>query len=97
MLFFATSCFDSTWKQNENGKYEPFYVNLDMCKSDCEIVRRTLKKFQVTDTGKDGIYNLVNDPTLVQVVNATADIRRRLKRNPDKLFLIFYMIAGHGM
>ena len=93
---FATSCFDSTWSLR-TGKLEPYYPDLPACKADCEVVKRKLKAFQVTDMGKDEMYNLVEDPSNVETNSAMTNIKIRLRDHPEELYLIFYILAGHGM
>ena len=43
------------------------------------------------------MYNLQNNPKLSSIIKATSNIKRRLSQHPDKKFLIFYVVAGHGV
>ena len=56
-----------------------------------------MKHYDITDTGPNNIYNMENDPTSKEVMATTKCIKLRLLNNPNENFIIFYVIAGHGM
>ena len=56
-----------------------------------------MKKYKVTDTGVDNLYTMEDNPTEKQVSQVLTDIRKRLRENPDKNFLVISCWAGHGM
>ena len=40
---------------------------------------------------------MVNEPKFNDVIKTVSNLKMRLKNNPDKKFVIFYILAGHGM
>ena len=56
-----------------------------------------MERYNIVDTGPDGIYNMENDPTQKEVRETNASIRKRLRAEPEMNFLIIQILAGHGM
>ena len=59
-------------------------------------MKAAMANYGVTDTA-NGLYTIEEDPELKQIMIVLRDIKIRLKNNPDRNFLIIYIMAGHGM
>ena len=97
VVYIATSEFDAVWRRDEKGKIVQFMDNLPQCREDCSTLRFVMKRYQITDTGPDHKYNMDNNPTKSEYRDAMKDISKRARDHPDENFLVFYIIAGHGM
>ena len=71
-----------------------------LCWKDCEDMRAVLEPFGVTDTGPiedKNMYILNNNATAKKVNKMMGNIKRRMKNNPKRNYLVIYVLAGHGM
>ena len=63
-------------------------------------MKEVLIQFGMTDTGPPedkNMYILDNNATQAKMNKVIGNIKRRLKANEDKNYLIIYVFAGHGM
>ena len=63
-------------------------------------MRLAIERYGITDTGPvedKNLYILNDDATKVKVSRVMANIRERVDSEPDKNFLIVYVIAGYAM
>ena len=97
VVYFATDKFDEVWKVDRMGEIVQFYANLTECKKDCKTFKNAMKEYKITDTGPEDIYNMDSNPKDDTIKETVKEIKIRLRDNPDKNFLIFYILAGHGM
>ena len=65
--------------------------------NDCKVMLSAWKKYNIHDTGPDGMYNMVDSLTKKKYSNALRHIMKRLRANPDQKLLIHHVYAGHGM
>ena len=71
-----------------------------LCWKDCKTLYGALERYGITDTGPVGdeqLYILNDDATSKKKSHIVSNIRNRLKNNPEKKYLIIFMMAGHGM
>ena len=98
---YAAEKFDTAWKEDETvtkGIFAKQGVdNLSTCKQDIKEIEEIFARYGVTDMGTDKIYQLNDTPSWKRVERARKDIAGRIKRNPEKKFLVVFAIAGHGM
>ena len=71
--------------------------DLPACKLDIDEIRKCVARYGITDMGRNGQYLLDYTPTYKKVFRVRAGISKRLKKSPDKTFLLLYAFAGHGM
>ena len=67
---------------------------------DCEKMRECLERYNITDTGPiedKNLYVIDDNATAAKMKKVMSSIRRRLRAEPNKNFLIVYVFAGHGM
>ena len=71
-----------------------------ICWKDCETMRKALEPYGLKDTGpiEDQNMYVVNDnATFKKVSGIMTNIQRRMNANPEKRYLVVYVIACHGM
>ena len=56
-----------------------------------------MERYNIKDMGPDNLYKLDNDPDRKALWKARRSILDRLMTNPEKKFLIVYVLAGHGI
>ena len=67
---------------------------------DCEEMREALKRYGITDTGPIGdenLYVLNDNATAAKIRKVMQNIRHRIASDPEKNYLVVYVLAGHGM
>ena len=111
MVTIATSRYDGVYTIiKETGRVADQCLadlirdEIDQPKSDCELIRAVLRKYDVTDTGPNNVtprpgnmYTMENNPTIAQYNNAIDNIKKRVRELPDKNFLIVFCVAGYSM
>jgi len=97
VLYFATSRFDSVWRQDKEGNVVQAMPDLPQCKDDCASLREAMRRYLVLDDGPEQLYKMDDNPDLKRLWRVRRHIRRRLMDNPDKNFLIVYVLASHGI
>ena len=63
-------------------------------------MRTVLEMYDIKDKGpidNKNLYVLNENATLKKIIEVMTSIRMRMKENPDKNFLVIYVLAGHGM
>ena len=71
-----------------------------LCWKDCETIRNAFERYNIVDTGppdEKDLYVFNDNATSAKITKVISNIKRRLLENPDKNFLIFLILAGHGM
>ena len=66
-------------------------------KKDCAAFRAAFNKYEITDTGPGDIYKIEDNPSTEHKDAVFLSIRKRLRDNPSKNYLIVFVLAGHGM
>ena len=66
-------------------------------KSDCATLRTALDKYEITDTGPGDIYRIEDNPSTEHKEAAFLSIKKRLRDNLQKKYLIVFVLVGHGM
>ena len=92
----ATSKYDAVSRIDENGKTVQALDDLPSCKDDCAALRIALAKYHITDTGPGDIYRIEDNPSAEHKDAILLSIKKRLRDNPHKNFLIVFVLAGHG-
>ena len=67
---------------------------------DCETMRIVLERYGITDTGPiddKNLYVLNDNATAAKIRKVLKSIKHRISSNPEKNFLVIYVLAGHGM
>ena len=96
--------YDKVWKKNKDGSIVQAFANLPNVSDDLEESLKALRFIGVDDFGPDDSYILnkdLNDTdksiTSKMYSDMSRSINERLKKNPDKMHLVFKPVAGHGM
>ena len=58
-------------------------------------MKRVLRKFKFTE--QENIISLENNPSWEAIKKAIIKLKTRIRTNPDLGFVIFAILAGHGM
>ena len=95
-VLFVNSKYNSLWKP-EKGKATPAYADLPAVYDDYKTMEATLAPFGITDHGKDDMYKMIDDGTLAKKRAVYKDINDRMQKQPDKKFLVVFLMACHGM
>ena len=67
-----------------------------LCWKDCQTMMDTLLRYGFTADGPNAI--IFNDTlTIKMLMQSNKSLKMRMMREPDKKFLIIYVLAGHGM
>ena len=66
-------------------------------KADCAAFRTALDQYHITDAGPGDIYRIEDNPSSEHKDAILLSIKKRLRDNPTKKFLIVFVLAGHGM
>ena len=74
-----------------------FMGNLPHCEDDIEAFKGAMEQYGITKATNPGNIYELKDPKNMEVMKTMAEIKKRLKANPDKKHLILYVAAGHGM
>ena len=67
---------------------------------DCELIKEVLDRYDIRDTGPvddKNLYVLNDSATSAKIIQVMKNIRQRIGSNPEKNFLVVYVLAGHGM
>ena len=70
---------------------------LSRATEECKVLARALQRYEVTDTGPNGEYNMTGTLTKIKYDEAIFSLTRRLKENPEKRFLVIHCYSGHGL
>ena len=69
-----------------------------LCLKDCDTIRPVLESYGITDLGGEGKPHIMNDNgTFKKIFTVMRDLKKRFTMEPDKNFLIVFVLAGHGM
>ena len=63
-------------------------------------MRVQLEQYGIKDTGPvddKNLYVLNDNATAAKIRDVMKNIRHRISSNPEKNFLVVYVLAGHGM
>ena len=66
-------------------------------KDDCAEFKVALDQYQITDAGPGDIYRIEDNPSGDHKDAVLLSIKKRLRDNPTKQFLIVFVLVGHGM
>ena len=58
-------------------------------------MKRVLRRFKFTE--QENIISLEEDPNFARVLEAVAKVKKQIRNNPDLHYVIFAVLAGHGM
>ena len=108
VVYFAQATFDQCWKRNPHtNEYAQSMPDLkdpetgeSYCWRDCENMRNSLEQYGITDTGpveNKNLYILNENATQTKVLEVMNNIKTRIEAEPNKKFLVVYVISGHGM
>lgn len=97
--------YDKVWKKNKDGEVVQAYADLPNVTDDLEESLKALRFIGVDDFGPDDSYILNKDlddtdksiTFRMYMDNMNHAIDKRLKKDPDKMHLVFQPVAGHGM
>ena len=68
------------------------------CWKDCAKIKPILERYGLDDNGgTENLYIINENGTQISITKAISHIKRRLLNEPQKNFLIVYIIAGQGM
>ena len=93
MVYFSGTVFDAVWNKKRSGKIEQAMINLDACKDDIDLFRDVLKRYKVKKENEHNCHN----PTRKQMDDLIKELAKKFKSEPEKNFLVIYVVAGHGM
>ena len=63
-------------------------------------MREALERYGIKDTGPiedENLYVINDNATFKKTSSIMKNIRQRIANNPDKNYLVVYVLAGHGM
>ena len=97
VVYCAASHYDAVWKRDRHSNVAQALPDLPLSEHNCTTLRAALEKYDFVDTGPGGVYNLDDDPTKADADEVVFSIRKRLTDNPQKNFIIVYILSGHGI
>ena len=93
--YIGSSRFDAVFRRvgNRKDKYAQFVIDLPGIHNDYRHFKKLVTRFGFRDFE---ILDLL-EPTMMQCLKMTTDMRSLIKKNPEKTVLGFFCFCTHGM
>ena len=72
-------------------------LDLDAVEGDIKDILKALYRYGIIDRGENNEFAFDSTHTLKDITSMRGKLNKRARKNPDKLILIVFALASHGM